>query len=82
MDKISKNLRNGPREKKFGNNCYKDHLWEKNRHSIIFSFSESEHLQVPQKKVSVICSWAKVFEPFERGVVSSLALVLGEKWRV
>ena len=36
-------------------------LWDKSLHINIFSFSDSVHAKVPQKKVSMNCSRAKVF---------------------
>ena len=38
-----------------------ENLWDKSPHSNILSFSESVNPQVPQKKVPMNCSWAKVF---------------------
>ena len=40
-----------------------ENLWDKSPHINIFSFSESVglHPLVPHKKVSMNCSWAKVF---------------------
>jgi len=47
-----------------------------------FSFSESVHPQVSQKKSLHELLLGKIFRALWKGRFSSLALVLGKKWRV
>ena len=58
-----------------------ENLWDKSPHSNIFScffFWNQYTLKYPRKKSPLITLEQKFLEPFERGVFSSLAIVLGK----
>ena len=54
-------------------------FWDKSPHSNIFSLSESVHPLVPQKKVSMNCSWAKVFRALWKGRFFLFSSCIGKK---